>query len=295
MRHTTRHLIPKWLLLIAVVLVIAVAVRGLVAIEKPAEIINILGTAFVAAALFFALLAAGVTYYEYHGFGSQEGVVRRGPHSPYVSLTFDDGPNPTFTPQILDILKEKETKATFFVVGKHVEKYPEIAKRIVEEGHELGNHTYSHRDLVPSTRELVLKEVGRADEVIKKVTGAESKLFRPPRGIFSQAVRKLLCEEGWRIILWTVSTTDWRGINAKAILRRIKLYARNGAIILFHDSGSLVSSEGASRSQTVASLPLAIDYLREKKGLQIVSLSRMLAELDEKEQEEESDQALEKV
>lgn len=232
-------------------------------------------------------VAGFVSYFEHHGIGCQDGIVRRGPHKNIVAITFDDGPNPVYTPKILDILKEKGVKATFFVVGLHVKKYPDIAKRIVDEGHDIGNHTYTHKDLVPSTRRMVLAQAHKTNQVIKRVTGRSTNLFRPPRGIYSGAVRRLLVEEeGFRFILWTVSSLDWRKVSPVAILRRIARYVRPGAILLFHDSGALVRREGASRSNTVESLPMVIDYLRTK-GYEIVPVSEMLRRLEEEEVEAE--------
>ncbi|MBE0448612.1 MAG: polysaccharide deacetylase family protein [Actinobacteria bacterium] len=230
-------------------------------------------------------LAAFISYFEYHGIGCQDGVVRRGPHESVVAITFDDGPNPIYTPQILDILKEKGVKATFFVVGLHVRKYPDIARRIVAEGHDIGNHTYTHKDLVPATRRMVLAQAHKTDQVIKRITGASSSLFRPPRGIFSSAVRRLLVDkEGYRLILWTVSSVDWRRVSPRAILRRISRHTRPGAILLFHDSGALIRREGASRDNTVEALPMVIDHLRAK-GYEMVTISEMLRRLEEEEME----------
>jgi len=246
---------------------------------------------------FIVLVAVGasaISYYEYHGVGPQDGVIRRGPHRKLVSLTFDDGPSPVYTPLILDILKEKGVKASFFVVGQSVEKYPDIARRIVAEGHDIGNHTYSHRDLVPSTRNVVLNQLRKTDLAIEKATGTRTRLFRPPRGIFSNAVRKVVVAEGYKLVLWTTSSIDWSGASPKAMLSRIKLFTRNGGILLFHDSGALIRKEGASRENTVRALPLIIDYLIDKRGYDIVPISVMLAELEEDEMAEPKE-ALEKA
>ncbi|MEW6189475.1 MAG: polysaccharide deacetylase family protein [Actinomycetota bacterium] len=273
-KHTRYKLIRRWLFTLALVLVSVVLLRQ-TAGGKLHEIERLLQIIFLTVSVSLLLLAIFLTYHVYHGFGSQEGIFRRDPYERLVSITFDDGPNPIYTPQILDILKGKGVKATFFVVGRQVEKYPDVARRIVEEGHDIGNHTYSHRELVPSTRRIVLNQVRKADRMIQKATGVKTRLFRPPRGMYSNAVRKILREEGYRIILWTVSTADWSGISSKAILRRIKLYLRRGGIILFHDSGALLRNEGASRENTVQALPMVIDYLQQK-GFEIVPISEML-------------------
>ncbi|MDI6891991.1 MAG: polysaccharide deacetylase family protein [Actinomycetota bacterium] len=281
MEDESRYAVPKWLFIAGVILVGVALFRylpiggRLIDLERPLQLL------FFGGATFLVLLASFITYYEYHGIGPQDGIVRRGPHEPVVAITFDDGPNPSHTPQILDVLWEKKVKATFFVVGKHVEKYPELAKRIAEEGHDIGNHSYSHRDLVPATRRVVLNETGKTERAIFKATGTKTRLFRPPRGIYSNAARKLLVEEGYRIILWTMSTLDWRGVSPKRILRRVKLYIRSGGIILFHDGGALLRSEGASRKNVVEALPMVIDYLREKRGYKIVPISAMLQMLEE--------------
>ncbi len=225
------------------------------------------------------LISAAVSYYEYHGIGPQDGIVRNGRNHPYVALTFDDGPNPEFTPKILDILKEKQAPAAFFMVGKHVEKYPAVARRVFQEGHDIGNHTYSHRDLVPATRKTIIKEVEKTDKAIARVIGVRTRLFRPPRGIISNAVRKLLVELGYTIALWTVSAVDWRGMAPKKMTRRVMRHIRTGGVILFHDSGALIRSEGANRGRTVEALPLIIDELR-RRGYEIVPLSRLISEVD---------------
>lgn len=229
------------------------------------------------------VLAAFISYFEYHGIGCQDGILRRGPHQNIVAITFDDGPNPNYTPQILDILKEKGVKATFFVVGLHVKKYPDIAKRIVAEGHDIGNHTYTHKDLVPATRRMVLAQAHKTEQIIKRVTGVMPKYFRPPRGIYSSAVRRLLVDkEDYRLVLWTASSVDWRKISADAILRRISRHTRPGSILLFHDSGALIRREGASRENTVEALPKVIDYLKAK-GYEMVTVTEMLRRLEEEE------------
>ncbi len=227
---------------------------------------------------FFLGLSGLISFYEYHGFGPQEGIIRRGAsNSPKVALTFDDGPSPIYTPQILDVLREKGVKATFFLVGKHVEKYPDVAKRIVDEGHEIGNHTYSHRDLVPATRATVVKEIKKAEKAIETICGVKPVLFRPPRGVYSNAVRKIILKEGYTIILWSVSTQDWRLVKPSFILKRIKKFCRPGSIILFHDSGALIKPEGGSRGHTVEALPQVIDWLKSN-GFQITTVSSLIEE-----------------
>jgi len=223
----------KFLFLFAIGLISLIFLYYMVANGKLLDLGKLLEPSlYLALMALFALAAFLISYYEYHGIGPQDGIVRRGPHEHVVSLTFDDGPNPIYTSQILDILKQKGVKASFFVVGQNVDKYPEIARRIVAEGHDIGNHTYTHRELVPSTEKLVLNQLEKTDLAIRKATGVRTRLFRPPRGIYSNAVRKLVVAKGYRIILWTVSSADWSGVSPKTIFRRIRWYTRNGGIIL---------------------------------------------------------------
>ena len=222
----------------------------------------------------------GVNFYEYHGFGPQDGIIRHGPNKPYVALTFDDGPNPEFTSRILDILAEKNVRATFFMVGRHVLKYPLIARKVVAEGHEVGNHTFSHRDLMTASRKTLLKEVYDADDALVSTLGIRTRLFRPPRGMISAAGRQVLAENGFTIALWTVSAQDWRRDVPKVMVRRIIRHARPGGIILFHDSGALLRSEGGSRASTVGALPLVIDELRSR-GYEFVGLSQLIADVEQ--------------
>lgn len=243
--------------------------------QLPLIAINLNWFILIAACL-LALFAGFISYYEYRGIGSQEGITRRVNEGPYVSITFDDGPSPKYTPALLDTLKRFDVKATFFVVGKHVKKYPEIVKRIVDEGHDIGNHTYNHRDLVPATKATVLKELRRTEEVLQDTLELKTNLFRPPRGIYNQTVRKLLVEEGYEIILWSLSSCDWRPNSPSGILKRVKRFAKNGSIILFHDSGAMVRKEGGSRGNTVKALPMVIEYLLEQ-GYKILPVSELIA------------------
>jgi peptidoglycan/xylan/chitin deacetylase (PgdA/CDA1 family) len=231
---------------------------------------------------FFIFLAGFISYFEYHGIGPQEGIIRRGPDLKVVALTFDDGPSPKYTPKVLDILKKEGVKATFFLVGKHVEKYPVLAKRIVEEGHEIGNHTYSHRDLVPATKRVVINEVKKAERVIENACGVRPLYFRPPRGIYSNAVRKLILDLDYTILLWSLSSLDWSGASPKLILNRVKKYVRRGSIILFHDSGALIKPEGGSRENMVKALPEVIKYLKSE-GYKLVTISELISLLEKPE------------
>jgi len=219
------------------------------------------------------------TFYVYNGIGHQPDIYRSGNRSSnMVALTFDDGPSPEFTPAILDILKEYNVPATFFMVGAHVEKYPEIAQRIVDEGHEVGNHTYNHRNIPTLSTVDLHKELLESTAAITAVTGAYPTYVRPPRGMYDGRFRRLANLLGQEIVLWTVSTRDWRyGVTVDSIVKTVKNRVRGGDILLFHDSGALIKNEGGDRRATVLALPEVIKTI-QAKGLQIVPLSILLHE-----------------
>jgi len=224
--------------------------------------------------------------YVYKGFGVQTEIIRQGPeHLNYVAITFDDGPNPFYTPYILDILKEYDIPATFFLVGKNVEEYPDIARRIVEEGHSIGNHTYSHKSLIPLSAQATYEQIKKAEKAIEDATGVRPTLFRPPRGVYSSYAMKLMREERYTMVLWDVSSEDWAELPAKKIVSNIVRRVKPGSIILLHDSGDLVTFNGGNRSATVDALPLIIESLREK-GYDFVTIDQMilLSELMETEE-----------
>ncbi len=227
--------------------------------------------------IFTSMITAGFfSRYVYRGFGTQMDLIRHGnPSLPYVAITFDDGPSLEYTPAILDILAEHNVKATFFMVGRHVEMYPDIARRVVIDGHDIGNHTYSHRSLVPLHPDKVMEEIILCEEIIQSVTGITPVLFRPPRGVYSNTVRDIARERNYTLCLWTISSQDWREISKRDITARILSRVTGGDILLFHDSGNIISAEGGHRYNTVQALPQIITGLKEK-GLIPVSMQELL-------------------
>ncbi|TDE10279.1 polysaccharide deacetylase family protein [Dyadobacter psychrotolerans] len=153
-----------------------------------------------------------------------------------VALTFDDGPDPEFTPQILDILKEKKVKATFFVIGKKAEKYPELLRRIDEEGHTIANHSYSHHVLIAffSTARLT-NDLARCNEVITAAIGKTPTLFRPPFGVTNPRYPKALRENGLDSIGWSLRSMDTQARNKYRLIDNIISKLRRSDIILLHD------------------------------------------------------------
>ncbi|MBM3333343.1 polysaccharide deacetylase family protein, partial [Candidatus Sumerlaeota bacterium] len=138
-------------------------------------------------------------------------VIRRGDQeSSMVALTFDDAPVADTLPSLLALLRAENVKATFFLTGKNVELYPQLARTIVADGHEAGNHSYSHRDLHRASAEVAEKEIAGTQKLIHDVVGTTSTYFRPPFGNVSDEVKRICQREGISIICWNVDPADWR-------------------------------------------------------------------------------------
>ncbi|MGO4541926.1 polysaccharide deacetylase family protein [Paenibacillus sp. 2TAB19] len=174
-----------------------------------------------------------------------------------IALTFDDGPDKRYTPAILDILKEKGVKATFFVVGLQVNKSPEVLERIVKEGHEIGNHTYNHKDLSKLGKDAILKEINDSDKLIKDAVGFTPVLFRAPYGAVSDTLKDIVKNTGRHMIGWNIDTRDWAGTSVADMQEMIRTEAKPGGIILMHSFG------GKHIANTVEALPGIIDELTE--------------------------------
>jgi cellulose synthase/poly-beta-1,6-N-acetylglucosamine synthase-like glycosyltransferase/peptidoglycan/xylan/chitin deacetylase (PgdA/CDA1 family)/spore germination protein YaaH len=192
-----------------------------------------------------------------------------------VAITFDDGPDPEWTPRILDILKAANVKAAFFVVGVNAEKYPGLVRRIVNEGHEIGNHTYYHPNLALAWPEHVRLELNATQLLLETITGRATTLFRPPYAADSQPSQitelmplEIAQELNYLVVLENIDPQDWAKPGADIILRRVQQQRRDGSIILLHDAGG-------DRSQTVAALPRILDWLHTR-GDTIVPLSTLL-------------------
>lgn len=215
--------------------------------------------------------------YEYYGwFVSSEGVHRHGNEKIQgVAITFDDGPHPVYTPLLLDILKQHHVKACFFLLGKNVIKFPEIAKRIHDEGHEIGNHSTNHKMLPLLRSDELKKEITETENAIKKATGEHAAYFRPPYGFYNERVRREVLSEGFTFVLWNLSSKDWMNQGGEKVARNVTKHLKPGAILLFHDGGSLVHGAGVKRDSTVHSLPLILDAI-EKKGLKVMTLEELL-------------------
>ncbi len=192
-----------------------------------------------------------------------------------VALTFDDGPSLEWTPLILDELKQSDVKATFFMIGKYVERYPDIAKRIVREDHDIGNHGYSHHVLLYYKMDELEEEIKHTEKIIKDVTGITTVYFRPPKAWLSPREKKKIKEMGYKIILWNLNSKDWVTFHDKQITSYILRNIEPGDIILFHDGGGAFSTEGGNRKQTVKTIKRLSSKLKEK-GYRFVTITELL-------------------
>lgn len=186
--------------------------------------------------------------------------------SPVVAMTFDDGPHPRLTPILLDMLKARGLRATFYLIGNRVVTWPDIVRRIADEGHEIGNHSWTHPDLSRRSDASVLSEIDRTSNAIFKITGRPPVTFRPPYGAFTRRQRLMLYgARNLPTILWSVDPQDWRRPGANAVARRILKGSRPGAIILSHDI----------QSGTVKAMPSTLDGL-SSRGLKFGTVSQMM-------------------
>ena len=190
---------------------------------------------------------------------------------PVVALTFDDGPDEKMTPRVLDVLGRYGIKATFFLTGRQVEKHPEIAKRIVEEGHMVGNHTYSHSPMFALwNRRRVMQDVYCARQIIEDAVGLRPRLFRPPFGVTNPIIGRVIRDAGMQGIGWSIRSYDTvEQMDRDSICRRVGRKLCNGGVILLHDRckdadivlESVVAAIKASGRETVT-----IDKLFEIEG-----------------------------
>ena len=192
-----------------------------------------------------------------------------------VALTFDDGPDPVFTPAILDKLKAHDVKATFFLLGTNIEKFPEIAQRISAEGHVIGNHTYNHPKLTEVSDEVYYDEIQKTDELIQQLVGYKPKFFRPTYGAINENQVKWATEQGMMVTQWTVDTLDWKGLSAEQITQTVTSEAFPGSIILQHNAPD-VPLQG-----TVDALDQIIPQL-QAKAARFVTLPEMFGTTKER-------------
>ena len=183
-----------------------------------------------------------------------------------VAMTFDDGPHPVHTPKLLDILKARNIKCTFFVIGQQVKMYPNIIRRIIAEGHEIANHTWTHCSLTSVSDDRIRKELKDSEDAVFEVAGVRPHLVRPPYGAINARIKDLMFAEfGYSTIMWSVDPQDWRRPGVSVVTSRLVNGAHPGAIMLAHDI----------HPPTISAMPAMFDQLLAK-GYQFVTVSQLL-------------------
>ena len=224
--------------------------------------------------LTIVLFTAALSYFarEKNGAARQEawsshtladaGYEDEAPYKGKVALTFDDGPHPVCTPQLLDGLKKRDVKVTFFVKGEKVESYPEIVKRASEDGHLIGNHTFHHVQLTAANSDDFKKEIISTNDIIQEVTGKETSFIRPPYGSWDKKYEK---ELNMFPVLWDVDPLDWCSTNVDKIVRSVLAGTKENSIILMHDS----------YDSTVTAALQVVDILKAE-GYEFVTVDEIL-------------------
>lgn len=199
--------------------------------------------------------------------GSKNSYNRVSVNGPYLALTFDDGPHPQNTPRLLDILKARNAKATFYVVGTNAKRYPDILRRIIAEGHEIGNHSTTHPSLSKLSDEGVRRELQICHDAVLSATGVAPRTMRPPYGAITTAQKGWIRQEfGYPSILWSVDPLDWKRPGSSVVSARLIAGANSGGILLSHDI----------HAGTIDAIPSVLDQLIAK-GYQFVTVTQLLA------------------
>ena len=186
---------------------------------------------------------------------------------PYVAMTFDDGPSAENTPRLLNILKERDIKATFFMIGENAARLPEIVKQVLADGHEIGNHSWSHPLLAKMTDDAVREELQKTQDAIVQASGYTPRLLRPPYGGFTARQRAWAnATFGFKIIFWDVDPLDWKILNSAHVKAEILKQTKPGSIILSHDI----------HKTTVDAMPQTLDTLLAN-GFKFVTVSQLIA------------------
>ncbi len=220
----------------------------------------------------FAISAVYVQVSELINTGPMAIAATRTEHK-VVALTFDHSWGNKFTPSILDTLQKQDAKVTFFSMGPWAKKFPEVAQRMVADGHEIASHGFRHENYGDMTPEWVKEDIQKAHGLIKEVTGADATLIRPPNGHYSQKSLQATHDLGYKTIIWNVDSLDWKNPGRDVIVDRIMKRLKPGAIILLHASDTPL--------QTAEALPIVLEKIKAA-GYKIVTVSELLAEYSEK-------------
>ncbi|MDI6638210.1 MAG: polysaccharide deacetylase family protein [Bacillota bacterium] len=197
------------------------------------------------------------------------------PAVPSVAITFDDGPDNTYTPKILDILARYGVRATFFLIGQAAEKHPEVVARIVNEGHAIGNHTYFHTNLSRMAAWQVLLDLRKAQAVFTRLVGQAPAVVRPPYGALDPPAVEAIGQEGFKVVLWTIDSLDWWGLSKEQVIKNVVPALKSGVIVLHHSSGG----PGEDLTGTLEALPEIIRTLKDQ-GYRFVTVPEVLDEIE---------------
>ncbi len=197
-----------------------------------------------------------------------------------IALTFDDGPWPTTTRQILDILKKNNIKATFFWVGRYLQTYPELGKQVASAGHAIGNHTWNHQ-YIKYNEDGAAREIDRTSALIEELTGVKTSMFRPPGGILNNGLAAYAQKKNYAVIMWSADSLDWRTAT-QSLMDNVMRQANSGGIVLMHDGGG-------NRSRTVQALPDIIARFK-KEGYQFVTVPELLQMQEQESKHQETAQ-----
>ncbi len=221
--------------------------------------------------VFLIVLIIG-SCFEFPAYGAEgDGRVYRksSAHTNRIALTFDDGPHPRYTEEILDILAEYDIKATFFVIGVNARNYPDTFQRMVDSGCEIGNHTMHHTDLSALNEADRKREIFLCEQTLFEMSGIRPRLLRPPAGKMSEGVTQTASGFGYDVVLWSVDTKDWASTSAEDIYRLVIRQVQGGDIILMHDYVS-------GKNTTCDSLRRIIPALL-KEGYEFVTVSELIS------------------
>jgi peptidoglycan-N-acetylglucosamine deacetylase len=191
-----------------------------------------------------------------------------------VAITFDDGPNPLYTPQILEIFSEAKAKATFFMIGEQMKKHPEVVKQVAEQGHEIGNHTFSHPMLSQLSIDDCLAEIEQSEKLAEELAGRKPAVFRPPYLDYNQDTVSILQQKGYPMIgALNLEALDWEQPGVEHILEKSRDVVKGGGILIFHDGFG-------DRSQTIEAVRMLVSELTSQ-DYQLVTVSELLKQFEQ--------------